>query len=97
MLELAQVEGESCPGCGWHESLIEDESTVFGPVDRKCPLCAASAQWARVHAHEDEKFREKHKDAAPATPQPSDGRWSTIRQLSPDEIQSRGGGGGNQD
>jgi hypothetical protein len=37
MADLAEVEAGSCPGCGWHESLMEGDDNVFGPVDRVCP------------------------------------------------------------
>lgn len=92
MAELAEIEATSCPGCGWHESLVEDDGHVFGAVDTVCPVCANRAQWDRVLAHDDELERERKKDAKPATPRASDGRYTRMTILSPEEIERRGGG-----
>lgn len=94
LLELAQVEAESCPGCGWHESLIEDDANVFGPVDEVCPTCAAKARWERVNADEVEKHAEQHRHAPPGAPRPGDGRRTLMRLLTPEQIEQRRGGTG---
>jgi hypothetical protein len=95
MTDLAEVEAGSCPGCGFHESLMEGDEHVFGPVDRVCPVCAGKAQWDRVLHHSDDLERERLKSSAPATPHASDGRWTHMTILSPEEIARRGGPGGN--
>lgn len=95
LLELTQVESESCPGCGWHESLVEDESNVFGPMNHTCPLCAAKAQQDRINADEEATHVEQHKKAPAGAPRPGDGRWTHMRLLTPEQIEQRGGPGGD--
>lgn len=95
MAELAEVEAGSCPGCGWHQSIIDSDDHVFGAVDHVCPVCANRAQWDRVLAKGDEAEREAKKKHAPATPHAADGRYTRMTILSPEEVQRRGGASGN--
>lgn len=97
LLELAQVEGESCPGCGWHPTVIADPDFIVGPVDHVCPVCAGETQYRRALTAKDDVHAKQHDKAKPAAPRPSDGRYTRMAVLTPDEIEKRGGGGGNQD
>lgn len=92
MAELAAVEADSCPGCGWHQSLIDDDDQVFGAVDHVCDVCANRAQWDRVLAKGDEVEREQKQKSPPATPHAADGRWTRMTILPPEEVQRRRGG-----
>ena len=95
LLELARVEGDSCPGCGWHHSFTDDQTNVFEPKDHVCPVCATKTRRERLLAHRE---GEAYKDSPPEAQRPSDGRYSTFALLSPEEVERRrGGGGGNQD
>lgn len=92
MLELDHVEGTSCPGCGWHESLADSDDSTFAARDHKCPVCAGRTQWERHLAAGDDRWRDAHKDSPPVAPQPSDGRWTRMTLLSPEEAQRQRGG-----
>jgi hypothetical protein len=93
LLELADVEATSCPGCGWHESFTDDRAHVFAPENRYCPLCAGTSRFDRMLAAQDKKWDERHKDASPAEPRPADGRGPThMTLLRPEEAQRRRGG-----
>lgn len=92
MLELGQVEAESCPGCGYHESLADDDDVDFGPVTRVCPVCAGDVAYRRHLESEDRKFDDEA--AKPLDPRPADGRWVRMAVLSPDEVEKRQGGPG---
>lgn len=99
LLELADVEAHSCPGCGWHESLTGDKSNTFTPKNDVCPVCAGRTRWDRMQAHDDQQWERKHEGAPAAQPRPSDGRLPTrMTLLSPDEADKRrGGAGGDKD
>jgi hypothetical protein len=92
LLEQSQVDAEACPGCGWHEAVINDESVTLSPVSTVCPACAARAQYDRMLAESDEK---SDADKSPKEPHAADGRWVRVAVLSPDEIEQRGGPGGD--
>jgi len=96
---LADVERDSCPGCGYHESITDDRSNVFSPDNDYCPVCAGRDRWDRMLDAQDRQWAERHKDARSSQPHPTDGRLPTrMKHLSPEEAeQRRGGGSGNQD
>lgn len=57
------------------------------PHERKCPVCAGLDKWSRRQHAEDERIGTRLKDA-PMAELPSDGRFTTMRLLAPDEVQS---------
>lgn len=72
--------------CGHHKSQIVPENG-FTPEVSVCPVCAATAAYARVLQAEDDAARKKRgDDTPPATPLPSDGRQFYMRQMSPTEF-----------
>jgi hypothetical protein len=99
LLELADVEANSCSGCGWHESMTGDRNNVFTPETDYCPVCAGRERWDRMQHASDAEWAKRHEKPRPSAPRPSDGRQSTrMTLLSPEEAERRrGGGGGNQD
>ena len=94
LLGLAMFEDQVCR-CGFHPSIADDDSNVFTPETRKCPVCAGEAQWDRMLHEQDEAASKAAPDAPARTPRPSDGRYPYMRFLSPDEAeqlkQTRGG------
>jgi len=91
LLEVAQVEAESCPGCGWHESFTDDPDTPFAATATFCQVCAGEAQYRRHLAAEDARFDESA--AQPLTPRPADGR--RVRMTITPTDAERGGPGGD--
>jgi hypothetical protein len=84
LLALARFEGETCHGCGYHESLTDpDGPNVFMPATRVCPVCAGADQYRRVESDADEKAREAIKGRPSRTPLPSDGRTTYMELLDP--------------
>lgn len=92
---LSEYDGECCPGCGFHESVIEDfDNRHFTFDERECPVCAAQSRYGRVVADRDDKATPKDQHGHPAwsSPRerrPDDGRHIYIRELSPAEVQER--------
>lgn len=57
--------------------------------DRQCPVCKAQAAYARVQHARDAAWEKAHPDAKPATPLPSDGRYTWMRPATPEELAER--------
>lgn len=94
LLALLRYDSEVCD-CGFHPSVATDPANRFQPGTRTCPVCAGAAVWQRI-LH-DQDARATSKDAAPATPRPSDGRKAHMTLLSPEQAAERKGGEhGNQ-
>jgi hypothetical protein len=90
LLALAKYEAEICQ-CGFHPSIANDETNVFQPGTRTCPVCQGAAVWQRVLADGDEKAAKSNKDAPPTTPQPADGRHMFMRLMTPQEVAASSG------
>lgn len=99
LMELADVEAHSCRGCGWHESMTNPASGhTYSPENDICSVCAGRERWDRMLHAQDKAWDEKHKDARPAAPRPTDGRQPTyMTLLSPEEAERRRGGGDHRD
>lgn len=81
ILGLARYELEVCR-CGYHPSLTEDESNVWTPESRVCPVCKHEAVWHRIEVEHDAHIPH---DAPPKTERYMDGRHSWMRMLTPQQ------------
>lgn len=81
-LALLRYEQECCPGCGIHQSILDDpKHNVFTFEDRRCAVCAASDLYGRV-------TRARHeaadKDLAARQPHAADGHHTLLRRVAAD-------------
>lgn len=73
--------------CGFHESLTGDPTNHFTFEDKKCPVCAGSAQYARIQHARDEAWSKARNENSPAgMPRPGDGRHTYTRLMTPTEV-----------
>jgi hypothetical protein len=52
-----------------------------------CPVCAKRDAYDRILAKADEEWNERHPDADPKAPRPSDGRSTRLRPLTDAEAE----------
>lgn len=76
--------------CGFHKSLAGDKDNVVAIEEDECAFCRGAAQYDRVQKQRDREHEDRLGDNAPAAaPRPSDGRITTMRLLSPLEVEMR--------
>ncbi|HET7388635.1 MAG TPA: hypothetical protein VFJ19_18440 [Nocardioidaceae bacterium] len=85
---MARHDREACPGCHIHPAVIDD----LGPLtfeDRLCKVCRGQAGYGRALGERDRQWDEAHPKAQPTEPRPADGRYTSMRPLTPDELAER--------
>lgn len=90
MLGLLLYERGVCQGCGFHRDVASNKANHFTFEDHYCPVCKGAAQWGRVQGAQDKQQEDRLGERPnPMTVRPGDGRTTTIRRLSPLEIENR--------
>lgn len=81
-------DAKCCPGCGLHESVLNNPSEhVFVFEDTYCDMCKAGAVHGRVkHAEHEEADKRLGEKPDPRTPRAGDGHHWHRRRATPDEI-----------
>lgn len=85
---LEYYDAQCCPGCGLHESVLNNPSEhVFVLEDDYCSFCRGSAVHHRVkHAEHEQADKRLGENPDPRAPRAGDGHHVTRRRATPDEI-----------
>lgn len=90
-LGLRQYDDDCCPGCGLHQSILDDpDGNVFTFEERTCRVCAAQDVFGRVVADAHEKAKKQMgENPSPRAARPDDGHRIYIRRATRDEVAAR--------
>lgn len=87
---LALMESGICPGCGLHESILDDpDHNAFTFESRVCKVCESQERHARVLHEKDRDWEKANPDAKATARRPSDGTHVYLRRMSDAEAAAR--------